>query len=77
MFVGNQAIKCDLGFGLVQSLLIVFQKLRDPRFDFLFRPGDYLPDEAGKIVADLDKLLESWLGTENPISILDLSGIPH
>jgi hypothetical protein len=51
-------------------------KLRDPRFDFLFRPGEYLPDEAGNITADLDRLLESWLGTKNPISILDLSGIP-
>lgn len=51
-------------------------KLRDPRFDFLFRPGKYLPDEEGKTNSDLDTLLKSWLGSEKPITILDLSGIP-
>lgn len=51
-------------------------KLRDPRFDFLFRPGEYLPNEMGEVSDDLDKLLEGWLGTESPITILDLSGIP-
>lgn len=51
-------------------------KLRDPRFDFIFRPGPYAPDPDGKIVEDLDTLLASWLGEAHPISILDLSGIP-
>jgi hypothetical protein len=52
-------------------------KLRDPRFDFLLKPGPYQPDADGKVAEDLDKLLESWLGTKSPISILDLSGIPQ
>jgi len=52
-------------------------RLRDPRFDFLFRPGKWTPDPAtGAVEQDLDKLLEDWLGSEKPISILDLSGIP-
>jgi DNA helicase HerA-like ATPase len=51
-------------------------KLRDPRFDFLFRPGKYLPDQDGKTELDLDSLLKDWLGSEKPITILDLSGIP-
>ncbi len=51
-------------------------KLRDTRFDFLLRPGPYRPDEHGKVEADLDHLLEQWLGDVRPISILDLSGIP-
>lgn len=51
-------------------------KLRDPRFDFLFRPGQWLPDEKGVPKEDLDTLLESWIGGEKPITILDLSGIP-
>jgi hypothetical protein len=51
-------------------------KLRDPRFDFLFKPGNYMPDENGKTGSDLDTLLKSWLGSEKPITILDLSGIP-
>jgi hypothetical protein len=51
-------------------------KLRDPRFDFMFRPGEWLPSEDGAIKADLDRLLEAWVGGPKPISILDLSGIP-
>jgi hypothetical protein len=50
-------------------------KLRDPRFDFLFKPGPYLPDVDGIIAEDVDTLLSSWLGDDMPISILDLSGI--
>lgn len=51
-------------------------KLRDPRFDFMFRPGDWLPATDGAVKADIDKLLESWIGGPEPISVLDLSGIP-
>ena len=51
-------------------------RLRDPRFDFLFRPGPYLPAPDGQIEDDLDTLLRSWLGDDRPVTILDLSGIP-
>lgn len=51
-------------------------KLRDPRFDFMFKPGDWLPALDGGVRADLDKLLEEWVGGPKPISVLDLSGIP-
>jgi Helicase HerA, central domain/KTSC domain len=51
-------------------------KLRDPRFDFLFRPGQWLPNEEGIPESDLDLLLEGWIGGPQPITILDLSGIP-
>ena len=51
-------------------------KLRDPRFDFLFKPGPWLPNEEGIPEQDLDSLLEEWIGGPRPISILDLSGIP-
>lgn len=51
-------------------------KLRDPRFDFLFKPGPWLPDVDGVPEKDLDLLLEEWIGGPQPISILDLSGIP-
>jgi hypothetical protein len=51
-------------------------KLRDPRFDFLLRPGPYSPQEDGSIEQDLDTLLAGWLGDASPITILDLSGIP-
>lgn len=55
---------------------ILASKLRDPRFDFMFRPGDWLPTADGAVKADLDSLLESWVGGPEPISVLDLSGIP-
>jgi len=51
-------------------------KLRDPRFDFIFQPGKWQPTDSGQTEQDLDSLLEGWLGSKNPISILDLSGIP-
>lgn len=51
-------------------------KLRDSRYDFLFHPGQWLPDTDGVPDADLDTLLEGWVGGDNGISILDLSGVP-
>ena len=51
-------------------------KLRDPRFNFLFRPGDWFPNLDGQPQRDLDSLLEEWLGGQQTISILDLSGVP-
>lgn len=51
-------------------------KLRDPRFDFLFRPGSYLPDQEGHVKADLSELLAGWLGDKEPVTVLDLSGVP-
>ena len=51
-------------------------RLRDPRFDFLFRPGPYLPNEKGDVEADLGGLLSGWLGEEEPVTVLDLSGVP-
>lgn len=51
-------------------------RLRDPRFDFLFRPGPHLPDEDGRVDDDLGFLLAGWLGEKRPVTILDLSGVP-
>jgi uncharacterized protein len=51
-------------------------RLRDPRMQFLFRPGQWAPDKDGVTAADLDALLESWIGADTPISVFDLSGIP-
>ena len=62
--------------GISRNADALGSKLRDTRFDFLLRPGPYLPDAAGKTEKDLDDLLSEWLGDIRPISILDLSGIP-
>jgi len=62
--------------GIRQQLAGLAAKLKDPRFDFMFRPGDWLPALNGVTKVDLDALLVEWIGGPQPISILDLSGIP-
>lgn len=50
--------------------------LRDTRYDFLLRPGPWLPDLKGKPRKDIPDLLRAWIGGDRPITILDLSGVP-
>lgn len=51
-------------------------RLRDPRFDFIFKPGDWAPGLNGSIQKDLDVLLKQWVGGPHRVAILDLSGVP-
>lgn len=51
-------------------------RLRDPRYNFLFRPDLWTPTPAHSCQSDLDSLLEVWLGGDEPVTILDLSGVP-
>lgn len=51
-------------------------RLRDSRFDFLYNCGSWRPDEDGIPEADLDELLDDWIGREPGVTILDLSGVP-
>jgi len=51
-------------------------RLRDPRFDFLFKPGEWLPALDGSVQKDLDVLLKDWIGGPHTVAILDLSGAP-
>lgn len=64
------------GIGIRQQLAGLASKLRDPRFAFMFHPGEWLPQPDGTTKADLGSLLSAWIGGPDPISILDLSGIP-
>jgi uncharacterized protein len=59
-----------------RSLSILASKLKDPRLAFLFNPDQWLPALDGATAKDIDSLLEDWIGGINPITILDLSGIP-
>ena len=59
-----------------KQLSLLGSKLRIPRYDFIFKPGDWAPDKDGKIEKDLDELLKDWIGSEKNITILDLSGVP-
>lgn len=70
-FLNNQA-KGILGF--LDSIRL---KLKDSTYGFLFAPDKYSPNLTGKVDCDLGDLLFEWLGSEKPITILDLSGIPQ
>ncbi|WP_029751818.1 MULTISPECIES: ATP-binding protein, partial [unclassified Pseudoalteromonas] len=59
-----------------KQLLLLGTKLRIPRYDFIFKPDNWLPDKDGKVVDDLNLLLKNWIGSDRPVTILDLSGIP-
>ena len=60
-----------------QQLHSLGAKLRIPRFDFLFKPGEWTPAEDGKTEKDLDSLIQGWIGSDKPITIMDLSGVPN
>lgn len=51
-------------------------RLRDPRMQFLFNPGEWAVEKDGSTDSDLDALLAEWIGADTPISVFDLSGIP-
>jgi len=55
---------------------VLESRLRDPRMQFLFNPGEWAATKDGATQADLDALLSSWIGADAPISVFDLSGIP-
>ncbi len=51
-------------------------RLRVARYDFLLKPGDWHPELDGRTRSGLAELIRKWLGSDRPITILDLSGIP-
>lgn len=61
---------------LGKQVLLLGTKLRIPRYNFIFKPTTWSPDESGKVTSDLDLLLKNWIGSNRPVSILDLSGVP-
>jgi len=61
---------------LGRPLELLASRLRDSRFNFLFRPDPWLPDVDGTPREDLDTFLAGCLGGKTAIRILDLSGVP-
>jgi len=59
-----------------KQLLLLGTKLRIPRYDFIFKPDNWLPSEEGAVTEDLNSLLKNWIGSNRPVTILDLSGVP-
>jgi DNA helicase HerA-like ATPase len=62
--------------GVRRQLNILRSRLLDRRFDFILHPGPWEPTLAGDTLKDLDELLQGWLGSRKPITILDLSAVP-
>lgn len=61
---------------LGKQLLLLGTKLRIPRYNFIFRPDNWMPSKDGTVVSDLDLLLKNWIGSDRSVTILDLSGVP-
>jgi uncharacterized protein len=59
-----------------KQILLLGTKLRIPRYDFIFKPKNMLPTKDGFVAEDLDSLLKNWIGSDRPVTILDLSGVP-
>lgn len=51
-------------------------KLRVARYDFLLKSGNWHPEPDGRTESGLADLVRGWLGSDRPVTILDLSGIP-
>ena len=62
--------------GIRRQLNLLRSRLLDHRYDFLLHPGLWEPDSCGNVKQDLDGLVSSWLGHNEPITILDLSAVP-
>lgn len=62
--------------GIRRPLDQMRSRLLDRQYDFLLHPGEWEPTLDGDARSDLPELLQSWLGHDKPITILDLSGIP-
>lgn len=62
--------------GITRGLELMRNRLRDARYQFLFRPGPLNPNETGAIEEDLDSLVAKWVGHDRPITVIDLSSAP-
>jgi hypothetical protein len=62
---------------IARQLDFLNSRLRDSRFNFMFDRADPLhPDLGGKTEKDIDALLAQWVGGKEPVTVLDVSGIP-
>jgi hypothetical protein len=52
-------------------------RLQDSRYEFLFNLGDRLsPAIDGRTNGDLHDLVESWVGHDRSLTVLDVSALP-
>lgn len=70
-FINNVGV-----LGIRRQLAQMRSRLLDRQYDFLLHPGDWEPNLDGHTENDLSDLLQTWLGHDKAITILDLSGVP-
>jgi uncharacterized protein len=62
--------------GIGRQLELLRSRMLDGRFDFMFREDAWSPDREGKVELDLDALLQTWIGSDRPLTVIDVSDIP-
>lgn len=77
----NRVYLSSAQLNIRRQILATQSLLRDTRYDFLFRPGQWCPQPTldnldAQPTQDIDALLKLWIGGDKPITILDLSGAP-
>jgi DNA helicase HerA-like ATPase len=74
---GKEPFKNPSPRGISKQLELARSRLTDARYAFLFDPaGGFAPDLTGKVEADIDGLVASWVGHDKPLTILDVSELP-
>jgi hypothetical protein len=60
-----------------KQLELLRSRLQDSRYGFLFNPGtDLTPTLNGATTEDLSALVKAWVGHDQPLTVLDVSGLP-
>ncbi|MDP2716733.1 ATP-binding protein [Rheinheimera sp.] len=59
-----------------KPLDLMKSRLLDNQYSFLLEPGGWSPDLKNSIEKDIDHLISEWIGSNKPITIFDLSGMP-
>ncbi|WP_261845010.1 ATP-binding protein [Aliamphritea ceti] len=59
-----------------KQLDLMKSRLLDGQYSFFLSPGAWKPSNTNKVDKDLSVLIKEWIGGVNPITILDLSGMP-
>jgi hypothetical protein len=63
--------------GIGKQLDLLRMRLLDSSYAFMFDSDDPLhPDRDGRVEEDLAGLLAEWVGGKEPITVLDVSGVP-
>ena len=59
-----------------KQLDLMRSRLLEGQYSFFLHPDKWKPNSKNKIESDLADLIKLWIGRANPITILDLSGMP-